>query len=108
MSSNRRFEFPQREPSPQATHLDQGADIRFSAAVTPGLTQAEIKRADFEQRSHAVTGKSIEPYIGEYDYIIGQSKYYLQRKSMQEQGTVTERRQAAVNLGRHRTGNRVH
>ena len=100
MTQGTRFQFPKLEPGSQEPLLDQG-DIRFSPSVTPAPSQAETKRSEFE-RSRTVTGKSIEPYIGEYRYIIGQSKYYLQRKTMQEQRAVkqtADKKGPSPNLG---------
>ena len=93
MTSSREYNLPPRDPGCQEPLLEQG-ELLFSPGVTPTPSQADMKRADYSQRGHTVTGKSIEPYIGKYTYIIGQSKYYLQRKSMRDQRTHTDRRQA--------------
>ena len=50
----------------------------FSPAVSPAPTTHEERRRTFEKRTE--TGTSIEPYIGNYTYYIGQSKYYKDRK----------------------------
>ena len=50
----------------------------FSPAVSPAPKSPQERRRTFEKRTE--TGGSIEPYIGDYTYYIGQSKYYKDRK----------------------------
>ena len=51
----------------------------FGPASSPTPEDFTIRRPTLD-RIRAVTGKSIESYIGKYRYYIGQSKYYNKTK----------------------------
>ncbi|KAI6658609.1 Transient receptor potential cation channel [Oopsacas minuta] len=53
--------------------------VDFSAATSPTPSNQQERRRTYEMK-RAVTETSIERYVGNYSYIIGQSKYYNNKK----------------------------